>query len=1349
MLLSSLIPVLGATISVTSTADSGPGTLRAALTNVSDGDIINAKGVSGTIQLTSGELEVTNGVTIIGPGPSSLSVDGNGTGRVMNMNIPSAQGVTIIGLTITNGVATNDNNDSGGGIYNNTASTLTLSNCAFAGNNADFGGAVFVDASSASLVLTVINCSFMSNSANVGAGAISAECDDLVNASQLLVTNSVFNGNQGRNFGDAINSYGLATVVGSTFINNGNGGASHVIENSRFGQALVSDCVASNNSSTAFGNTVGIDVTLTVTNCTVTHNLGLFGGAFYNGNPPFFGGVPGDATTYVYHCNVSDNFCGRSGGAFFNIGTGFPDSQQTVVVADTVVSNNVSVDFGGAFYNCGTNNGNVSLIISNSTLVANQCLGEGGGIFNNASYNGRAVVLLVSSTFAYNHAAKAGVMSDSELNGSGDAAETIVSCTFYDNSATLYGSIYHMGLNAIDLAIGSTIFEKDHSPGDNITLLNPNTAQSLGHNLCDDAGGGALNHASDLKNVPALLGPLQDNGGPTPTCRPPVGSLAINRGFNFAHLATDQRGFPRTQQLCLPNGPSSDGTDIGAVEHDIPETIVVKNTREFGDGSLWEAIQDANVCPDVNTITFAPGVSGTVTLESGALDIISPVVLIGPGATNLTIDGSFSDRVFFVHSGISAVITGVTISNGMNDNGGGIYNDHGFLTVSNCFIVGNVAGVNGGAIYNNGNSGTASLSIYNCTLSRNSGGGSGGAIYNDGESGNASLTVLNSTFSTNRASSFSGGIENDGFGGTATVDVSASTFCGDSTTNFGGIIHNYGLNGTATFNVGDTILSAGSSGSTIFNVNGTVTSLGYNLSSDDGSGLLNGPADQINTNPQLGPLQNNGGSVFTHALPASSPAVDKGKNLIGYTNDLRGAARTVDLPDVANAAGGDGTDIGAFEYFPPTIYTVVNLNDSGAGSLRQAILDSVTWADTNNVLFDPSVHGTITLTSGELLVTSPINIIGPGANNVTVSGNSASRVFSVAPGLNVTIAGLTISNGTNVTGGGIFNDHSMLSVSNCAISGNSSFFGGGIYNNGGFDGSASLSINASTLSGNISQDEGGGIYNDGEFGNATATVFNSTFSGNSDVSGGAAIWIAGTGGNSTVTVSASTFSGNITGNPIGGGIHVEGPSGNAVLNIGDSILNAGVSSANIDNNSGTVTSFGYNLSSDNGGGFLNGTADQINTNPQLGPLQNNGGSTLTHALLDGSPAIDKGKADAVVSLMAITDQRGIGRPIDLASIANATAGDGSDIGALEAQLGTASTPILLGGVQKLSDGSFRLSFTNTPGAGFTILSSTNVALPLSNWIVLGAPTETSSGHFQYTDSQATNQLRRFYNVRSP
>ena len=86
--------------------------------------------------------------------------------------------------------------------------------------------------------------------------------------------------------------------------------------------------------------------------------------------------------------------------------------------------------------------------------------------------------------------------------------------------------------------------------------------------------------------------------------------------------------------------------------------------------------------------------------------------------------------------------------------------------------------------------------------------------------------------------------------------------------------------------------------------------------------------------------------------------------------------------------------------------TVTNTNDDGAGSLRQAIADA-----NNGDTINFGVAGTITLTTGELLVDKSITISGPGSDNLTVDGNFASRVFHVSSGVTATIAGLTITNG--------------------------------------------------------------------------------------------------------------------------------------------------------------------------------------------------------------------------------------------------------------------------------------------------------------------------------------------------
>src|SRR5262249_19720494 len=121
----------------------------------------------------------------------------------------------------------------------------------------------------------------------------------------------------------------------------------------------------------------------------------------------------------------------------------------------------------------------------------------------------------------------------------------------------------------------------------------------------------------------------------------------------------------------------------------------------------------------------------------------------------------------------------------------------------------------------------------------------------------------------------------------------------------------------------------------------------------------------------------------------------------------------------------------------------------------------------------------------------------------------------------------------------------------------------------------------------------------------------------------------------TLTVTNTTFSGNSALNH-GGGICNGGNYSDPALKIGDTILNAGLSGENIYNESGTTISLGYNVSNDHGGGFLTATGDRINTDPMLGPLQNNGGPTFTHLPSSNSLAIDAG--DPTLGM----DQRGPG-----------------------------------------------------------------------------------------------------------
>jgi hypothetical protein len=395
-------------------------------------------------------------------------------------------------------------------------------------------------------------------------------------------------------------------------------------------------------------------------------------------------------------------------------------------------------------------------------------------------------------------------------------------------------------------------------------------------------------------------------------------------------------------------------------------TITVTNTNDNGPGSLRQAIADAH---DGDTIDF--GVTGTITLTTGGLPVNKSISINGPGSDHLTVDGNHASGVFQVQldGGGAATIAGLTITNGNANRGGGISNVSSMLTVSNCTISGNSApdvfGV-GGGISNDVALSDATLEILNCTISGNSAGDNGGGIYNYGGSNTATLKVINSTLSGNSAHFYGGGIFNiSAYGGSAPADVLNCTLSGNSAGRFGGGIYNNAAvdgssplevlhstfsdnsafqgpsggiaNFSATLQLGSTILNA----SSISNSSGTITSLGYNLSSDNGAGFLAATGDQINATPMLGPLQDNGGLTFTHALLTGSPAIDAGDpnfdpNAFNppMLYDQRGA--------VYNRVAHGRIDIGAFEIVMPSyagqVQPPINADGSSTFNVRRGVV---------------------------------------------------------------------------------------------------------------------------------------------------------------------------------------------------------------------------------------------------------------------------------------------------------------------------------------------------------------------------------------------------------------------------
>jgi len=376
--------------------------------------------------------------------------------------------------------------------------------------------------------------------------------------------------------------------------------------------------------------------------------------------------------------------------------------------------------------------------------------------------------------------------------------------------------------------------------------------------------------------------------------------------------------------------------------------------------------------------------------------------------------------------------------------------------------------------------------------------------------------------------------------------------------------------------------------------------------------------------------------------------------------------------------------------------TVNTTADAGIGSLRQAILDATTNAAANTITFaiptsDPGFNSAanrfsiVLVTSLPDLPLAPITIDNQQPQFITVSGNNSFRIFKLVDSAVVIINNLTISGGksSDGLGGGAFymgasstltlngitlnnnnstsnggaiymNNSGTLNITNSTISGNTSQVnGGGIYVN--FSGT--LNLRSSTISGNAATGSGGGIFNNTS---GTINATNNTINGNSASGDGGGIYNAATltSNNNTVTSNSANAGGGIYNNFTGTLNSSIVALNTATSGDGNDILGRG--------DRGTAFTGTYNLIGNaDGSAGLAPASNQLGStispiNPQIGPLANNGGPTLTRALLSGSRAIDKGNSPGL-----IVDQRGLPRPVDNLSITNT--GDGSDVGSYEVQ----------------------------------------------------------------------------------
>ncbi|MCW2992050.1 MAG: hypothetical protein JWM73_2644 [Solirubrobacterales bacterium] len=584
-------PAQGATFTVTTTADTGAGSLRQAILdangNAGDDAITFAGGLNGTIRLTSGALPIssTDGTTITGPGAAVISVSGDanangvadgGDSRVFD--ISDTGSVSISGLTITGGYA--DGASVGGGaILVNDSSPLTLTDSTVTNSRSDStdgaGGIALTDQLTS---LTLVRSTISGNSAPAGPGGGIGNSLNPKYLDSFTITDSVISGNSAQQ-GGGLYGAGRMTMDGSTISGNTAG---------QRGGGMV----------------LNAKYDVEITNSRVTGNTAPVGGGLSLSSASY-----AYSTLAIKNTSVSGNQGGH--GAGIELSTVLRGHRVTID-RSTISGNDGGADsFGGGLlvdaYMFG------ALDVRNSTISGNTAA-SGGGVAIGSDDNHPVLTKYFS-----------------------DPPTTVGSIRFDNstiasNSATVHGGgIY---LSQYDSVTGSPTVKKSATATVTSTIVADNGAEDLDRvdtstsggfdsafALIEAPGDAPLTKTATIIGTDPKLGALADNGGPTRTELPAGTSPVLDQGHAGQGMTLDQRGQPRTAQTDLPDPAGGDGTDIGAVE--LAKSAVV-----------------IPVPPAPPTPPPAPKQAFTVTLRGLKLGALRPPLLIA-GSTPVGCSVSF------------------------------------------------------------------------------------------------------------------------------------------------------------------------------------------------------------------------------------------------------------------------------------------------------------------------------------------------------------------------------------------------------------------------------------------------------------------------------------------------------------------------------------------------------------------------------------------------------------------------------------------------------------------------------------------------------------------------------------
>ncbi|WP_420427547.1 beta strand repeat-containing protein [Algiphilus sp.] len=797
--------------------------------------------------------------------------------------------------------------------------------------------------------------------------------------------------------------------------------------------------------------------------------------------------------------------------------------------------------------------------------------------------------------------------------------------------------------------------------------------------VIDAAGGVGSAQAVSIANLSVTNGSSADNGGAIVVSAGSSVSLdAVDINNSVANgMAANQGGgaIYNAGNLTINGGeissnsaPMGSGSG-GAIFNDEGGTLAVTGTL-FNNNSAQRAggaiEARANSTTTLDDVTLNANATGPMPGNGGGLHIT------GAGDATIT-GGEVSDNTAAAEGGGlwngfgTMQITGTTISGNSAsgddaaNGGGGVFNNEGTVTITGATISANSAdgdAGSGGGILNKGSDvRTGSVTVTDTAITGNSSNRAGGGIETTGATSTTLSNVTLSGNSTGDAPGNGGGLHISGSGN---VSITGGTIDGNTAAREGGGLWNgaglMSVDGTVITNNEAAGAAADDGGGGIFNNTGRVELNAVTISGNSatgaagsGGGIFNlGPDSAM---PDRGVVVVSGGEISGNSAIRAGGGIEATPNT---TTDLSGGL--VLSNNTAGAAPGNGGGMhitGAGDASLSNVTVSGNTASAEGGGLWNGA-GTMTVANSsiaNNIAegadADQGGGGLFNL-AGALRVTDSM-VTG---NRATGAAGSGGGILNT--GSELTVTGGTVSDNTAVRAGGGIEDNnsggaSSITLTRLSMQGNS--VGPSPGNGGAFHvtgGDATILIDRSTASGNTAANEGGGLWN---FSEAEMIVVNSTISGNAaSGNGGGGLFNQPTG---DLTLINTTVANNDTTGDGGGVLNAD----TGVVSLSNSLIGSNTATGAGPDISGAVSA-SFTLVADSSGASISGSNNQSDIDPMIGMLAANGGSTQTHALNDGSPAIDAAD-DAVCAGMRVNgvDQREVPR--------EDAADGGCDIGAFE------------------------------------------------------------------------------------